>query len=85
MYYFEEKQIEEIYVVKHRHDSDNDFVDYDKSILDKTLSPFLFYNDTLDGFLNRSKRLVAILFDNANIIKNFRNYMVDKYYYKQKS
>ena len=85
MYYFEEKQIEEIYIVKHRHDSDKDFVDYDKSILDKTLSPFFFYNDTLDGFLNRAKRLVAILFDNGNIIKNFKNYMVDKYYYKQKS
>ncbi len=85
MYHYQEKFIDEIYQIKHRNDSDNDFIDYDKSILDNSLSPFLFYNDFLGDFLNRFKRLISLFFDNVNIVKNFKNYMVDKYYYKQKN
>jgi hypothetical protein len=83
--YFKEKDIPEIHQMKHRFDSDKDFVDYGEDILNKSLSPFLFYNDFFAKFLDRYKRLVSILFDNVNIIKNFKNYNVDKYYYKQKS
>jgi hypothetical protein len=83
--YYEEQSLPELHNMKHRHDNDKDFVDYEKTILDKTLSPYLFYNDLLFSFLNRLKRPVSILFDNINIIKNFKNYNVDKYYYKHKN
>ena len=83
--YYNEQHLEELYIMKHRHDDDNKFVDYEKDILNKTLSPRLFENERMFNFLDKSKRLVAILFDNYNIIKNFKNYNVDKYYYKHKN
>jgi len=83
--YFEEQHIPELFYMKHRHDSEDDYIDYEKMILDKSLSPFLYNNDRMNFFLKSSQRLISILFDNVNIIKNFKNYMVDKYYYKHKS
>lgn len=83
--YFEEQHIPELFFLKHRHDSEEDFVDYEKMILDKTLTPFIYNNDRVNNFLKLLQRPVTILFDNVNIIKNFKNFMVDKYYYKHKS
>jgi hypothetical protein len=82
--YYEEKDLPEIHFMKHRHDDDKEFVDYEKEILNRTLSPYLFSNNMMNGFLSRLQRPVSMLFDNVNIIKNFKNYMVDKYYYKHK-
>jgi hypothetical protein len=83
--YFEEQHIPELFFMKHRHDSEEDFVDYEKMILDKSLTPYLFNNDRMNTFLKLLQRPVSILFDNVNTIKNFKNFMVDKYYYKHKS
>jgi len=83
--YYEEQDIPELYYMKHRHDSDEDFVDYEKIILDKSISPYLYNNDRMNTFLKSLQRLISIFFDNVNIIKNFKNYTVDKYYYKHKS
>ena len=70
--------------MKHRNDTDKDFVDYENTILQKSLSPYIYENDTMNTYLNKLQPLVAMLFDQTNIIKNFKNYMVDKYHYKQK-
>jgi hypothetical protein len=83
--YFEEQHIPELFFMKHRHDSEEDFIDYEKMILDKSLTPYLYNNNRMNTFLDLLQRPVAILFDNVNIIKNFKNFMVDKYYYKHKS
>lgn len=80
--YFEEQSLPELHQMKHRWDDNKDYVDYEKQILTKTLSPHIFKNNIMNGFLTRIQRLVSILFDNMNIIKNFKNYNVDKYYYK---
>ena len=79
---YEDSQIPELYYMKHRHDDDTDYVDYQDSLLDKTLSPYLYNNNIMNSFLKKLQRLISILFDQHNIIKNFKNYMVDKYYYK---
>ena len=79
---FEDKELPEVFYMKHRHDDDTDFTDYENSILDKTLSPYIYENDMMNGFLKKLQPLVASLFDQMNIAKNFRNIMVDKYYYK---
>jgi len=76
--------IPEIHFMKHIHDDDNDYVDYESNILNKTLSPYIYENDIMAGFLDRLQPLLAILFDQMNIMKNFRNITVDKYYYKHK-
>jgi len=68
--------------MKHRNDSGQDYVDYENNLLNKTLSPYIFNNDLMNSFLQQLQVLVAILFDEHNVIKNFKNYIVDKYYYK---
>ena len=83
--YFEEKDLPELHFMKHRWDSNDQFVDYEKNILNSTLSPHIFQNSRMGEFLTRLQRPVSILFDNFNIIKNFKNYNVDKYFYKHKN
>jgi hypothetical protein len=82
---YEDIQIPEIYYMKHRHDNDTDYVDYENKLLDNTLSPYLYNNDMMNSFLKKLQKLVAILFDQHNVIKNFKNYNVHKYYFKNKN
>ena len=79
---YRKKQLPELYYMKHRHDNDNDYVDYENMLLDKTLTPYLYQNSTMSGFLKRLQTLVGLLFDQMNIVKNFKNYIVDKDWYK---
>jgi hypothetical protein len=79
---YERKDLPELHSLKHRHDNHNEHVDYEGKILKDTLSPYMFENDLMNGWLNRIQPLVAMLFDQMNVIKNFKNYTVDKYYYK---
>jgi hypothetical protein len=79
---YRKKQLPELFYLKHRHDNDNDYVDYENMLLDKTLTPYLYQNDTMNGFLKRLQPLVGLLFDQINIVKNFKNYIVDKDWYK---
>jgi hypothetical protein len=79
---YRKKQLPELYYLRHRHDNDNDYVDYENMLLDKTLTPYLYQNSTMSGFLKRLQPLVGLLFDQMNIVKNFKNYIVDKDYFK---
>ena len=79
---YRKKQLPELYYMKHRHDNDNDYVDYENMLLDKTLTPYLYQNDTMNGFLKRLQPLVGLLFDQMNVVKNFKNYIVDKDWYE---
>jgi hypothetical protein len=79
---FERKQLPQLRFMKHRHDSFKDFVDYEKMILDQSLSPYMYRSDIMNEWLKDMQPLVSILFDQMNMIKNFKNYIVDKYYYK---
>lgn len=81
---YERKQIPELEFIKHRNDDKNTYFDYENNILDKSLSPYIYRNDIMNDFLKRLQPLTSILFDHMNIVKNFKNYMVDKYYYKQR-
>jgi hypothetical protein len=44
----------------------------------------MFENDVMNTWLKKMQPLVSIMFDQMNIIKNFKNYMVDKYHWKQR-
>ena len=81
---YKRNQLPELYTLKHRHDDDNTFVDYENVILDKTLSPYLFENDLMTNYIKRMQPAVSILFDHMSLIKNFKNYIVDKYDYRQR-
>lgn len=79
---YNRKDLPEINYMKHRHDDNNEYVDYEKMLLDKSLSPYMYENDVMNGFLKKLQTLTSIMFDQMNIMKNFKNYMVDKYHYK---
>jgi len=81
---YNQKELPEIFYLKHFNDSDKDFIKYDEGILDKTLSPNIYKNDMMNSFLKNLEPLVAILFDQMNVVKNWKNYMVDKYDYRHK-
>lgn len=79
---YEKKELPEVFYMKHRHDDDTDFMDYENKLLDKMLSPYMYENDMMRGYLKKLQVLLASMFDQVNIAKNWRNIMVDKYYYK---
>ena len=81
---YDRKQLPELRYMKHRHDDDDSYFDYEKELLDKSLSPYMYENDVMNGFLKRFQKLVSISLDQMNIVRNFKNYMVDKYHYKQR-
>lgn len=80
---YDDKNIPELNKFFHRNDDLNlKYVNYENNILNKTISPYVYSNNIMDGFLNRLNKLVALFFDQFNIIKNFKNFTVDKYFYK---
>ena len=83
---YNDKDIPELNKFYHRNDDDTkQYVSYEDSILNKSLSPYLYNNTIMEGFLNKLNRLVSLFFDQFNIIKNWKNFTVDKYYYKHKN
>ena len=82
---YERKQLPELLYMKHVHDKYNSkYVKYDEIILDKTLSPHMFENNVMSNWLKIMQPLVALMFDQMNIMKSFKNYMVDKYDWRQR-
>jgi hypothetical protein len=79
----EEKEIPEIYYMKHRHDDDKEWTDYENSMLDKMISPYIYENEMMRNFLKRLQPLVGKMFDQINVMANYRNYIVDKYHFKK--
>lgn len=81
---YDDRQLPELRYLKTFHDTNDIYFDYEKDMLNKSLSPYIYENGTMKGYLDRLQKMVALSFDKFNIIKNFKNYMVDKYHYKQK-
>lgn len=79
---YDYRQIPELNDLKHRNDDNKDYVAYEDKILTNTTSPYMYNNDLMNSYLLRMQRLASLMFDQFNIMKNFKNYMVDKYYYK---
>lgn len=80
---YNEKDIPELNVFYHRNDDVNkNYVDYEKVILNKSISSFIYNNPMMSSFLTQLNGLVSLFFDQFNVIKNFKNITVDKYYYR---
>lgn len=82
---YKDTKIDVIYNLKHHHDDDKDFVDYENKILVNNVSKNLIENNLMYSFIKRIEKIVFLFYDNVNIIKNWKNYTVDKYYYKHKN
>jgi hypothetical protein len=78
------RQLPELRFMKTFHDDKNIHFDYERFILEKSLSPYIYENKLMANFLYRLQPIMAIFFDQVNLMKNWRNFMVSKYYYKQK-
>lgn len=78
---YKDSQLPELYTLKHRHDN-NEYGAYDieNNILKRTLSNFLFNNDTMNEFLLRMQKIYSLWFDQMNVIRNLKNWSVSKYY-----
>ena len=81
---FEQKQLPELRYMKSFHDDAGPQFNYEQDILNKSLSPYIFQNVIMFNFLDKIRPMLALFFDQMNIVKNFKNYMVDKYHYKQR-
>jgi hypothetical protein len=79
---YQRKDIPELHYMMHRHDDNDQYVDYEKKILNSSLSPYIYENDLMSAWLNKMQPLVSLMVDQMNVMKNFKNYMVDKYHYK---
>jgi len=76
-----DSQINEIYNIKNRHNSVKyRHYDYEKDILKKTTSSFLWQNKNMNGYLSLIEKMVALMFEQVNISRNYFNYTVNKYY-----
>jgi hypothetical protein len=83
---YDDKDIPELNKLFHiNDDTTKDYVYYQDQLLNKTVSPYIFGPSMMDGFLNRLNKLVSLFFDQFNMIKNWKSFTVDKYYYKQKN
>lgn len=74
-----DREIKELYDLKHQHDDYPKGFNYFDNVLKKSLSPFIYNNPNVEGFLLKLEPLVANFFDKMNIIKNWKNWYVDKY------
>jgi hypothetical protein len=80
---YKDKQIRELYDLKHRNDKlSYENYNWEDNILNNSLSPLLFQNETNTGFLDRIRYMISMFFENFHIVRNFKNYLVDKDYSK---
>lgn len=73
------RQLPELFYLKNFYNDQNDDVDFENKILKSNLSSYIFNNEMMSGFLERLQPLLSMMFDRMNIIKNFKNFIVDKY------
>jgi hypothetical protein len=77
----EKSQIPELYYLKTRWNNNlNRHFPWEKNILIKTTSVRPWMNPNLNGYLTRLQDNVALMVETTNIVRNFFNVAVSKYY-----
>lgn len=75
----EDKEIKELYDLKHRNDNYPKGYNYFNTVLKNSITPFLYNNSNVASFLNYLEPIIAHMFDSVNIVRNWKNWYVDKY------
>lgn len=78
---YKDKEIPELYHLKHLHDNKKR-LEHEEKFMKKSISPILFTNPKMRGFLEYIQSMLSLKFDMFNIVKNWKNYIVDKYEYR---
>ena len=81
-YLYEEVRVPELLQIRDRHDDIHQNFNWGENILKKSTTAYIYNNELMNSFLLMLQKPVSILIDHNNIIRNFKNYMVDKYFYK---
>jgi hypothetical protein len=78
---YREKQIKELYNLKHMADDKlHQGADYENELLRNFLSPVLYNNQNLVGYLDRIQNLLVLMIEEVNYVRNFYHTAVDKHY-----
>ena len=76
-----QQQIPELYFLKTRFNNNpNRHFAWEDNILKRTLSPHMFNNPQMQHYLLQLEQLVSLLIESVNIVRNYFNISVDKYY-----
>lgn len=76
----EKKELTELYWMKHRNDTS--YKTNENNILDKSVSPHVYKNDSMNTFLKYLQIMVYLIFDQVHLVRNFKNPTVDKYEFR---
>ena len=80
---YKEKQNPELFQLKHMHDNQKyASFDYENNSIFKSATPVVQRNKTMNQFLYKIQKLIAIWFDEMHYVRNFFNWRVDKHYDK---
>lgn len=78
---FRDKQINELYNLKHINDKlIHTPADYENNLLRNFLSPVLYNNQNMKNYLDKIQKLLVLMVEEVNYVRNFFNTAVDKHY-----
>lgn len=78
---YKDKQISELYDLKHINDKKlHGPADYKNNLLRNFLSPVLYNNSVMKGYLEKIQKLLVLMIEEVNYVRNFFNASVDKHY-----
>lgn len=80
---YNEKEIKELYDLKHRNDNlPYEGFDYENQLMNKSLSNYMFLNENMREYITYINKFLVLMYDRVHTVRNFKNYLVDKYYNK---
>lgn len=76
-----DRQIPELYHLKHRNDKIlHRHFPWEENLLKKTTSTYIWKNETMNAFLTKIEKILVLMVEKSNVARNFFNYTVNKYY-----
>ena len=76
-----DRQITELYELKHRHDSRRyRHYPWEDNLLKKTTSPYMWQNDIMNGYFLKIEKIAVLILEQMNFARNFFNFTVNKDY-----
>lgn len=74
-------EINELYELKHRNDSNTyRHFPYEEQLLKNTTTPYMWKNDTMNKYLKKIEKITVLIIEQMNYARNFFNFTVNKYY-----
>lgn len=76
-----DKELQELYYLKHRKDNLlHRHYPWEDNLLKNTTSTYIWKNPTMNTFLTKIEKTLVLMVEKMNVARNFFNYTVDKYY-----